>query len=65
MKDFVTKKIESNLCNFVSDAMTVATGSDLVVLNRGVIRRNWDEGILTYNVLFETIPIDNYASHLK
>ena len=57
----VTKKIESNLCNFVSDAMQAATGSDLVILNRGVIRRNWDAGILTYNVLFETIPIDNYV----
>ena len=57
----VTKKIESALGNFVSDAMQVATGSDLVILNRGVIRRNWDQGILTYNVLFETIPIDNYV----
>lgn len=57
----VTKKVESSLGNFVSDAMKTATGAELVILNRGVIRRNWDQGILTYNVLFETIPIDNYV----
>lgn len=57
----VTKKKESALGNFVSDSMQKETGADLVILNRGVIRRNWDEGELTYNVLFETLPIDNYV----
>ena len=57
----ITKKTESSLGNFVSDAMQHATKADLVILNRGVIRRNWDQGELTYNVLFETIPIDNYV----
>ena len=57
----ITKKTESSLGNFVSDAMQKATNAELVILNRGVIRRNWDEGELTYNVLFETIPINNYV----
>lgn len=57
----VTKKKESSLGNFVSDAMQSVTNADFVILNRGVVRRNWDEGVLTYDVLFATIPIDNYV----
>lgn len=57
----ITKKRDSALGNFVSNAIHEATQAELVILNRGVIRRDWDEGILTYDVLFETFPIDNYV----
>lgn len=57
----ITKKRDSALGNFVSNAIHEATQAELVILNRGVVRRDWDEGILTYDVLFETFPIDNYV----
>ena len=53
---------ESALGDFISDAVQKATGAELSLINRGMLRIDWYIGNLTYYQLYETIPFDDAVS---
>lgn len=55
----ITKYYESTLGNFIADAVKNYTNADVVILNPGMVRRNWPNGNLTNYILHQTITFDN------
>ncbi len=52
---------ESELGNFITNAIQNRTGSDFVIYNKGGIRINWETtGNFTYSQLFQTLPFDSF-----
>lgn len=52
---------ESELGNFITNAIQNRTGSDFVIWNKGGIRINWETtGDFTFSQLFQTLPFDSY-----
>lgn len=50
---------ETNLGDFVSDALRLASGADIAMINGGNLRENLPSGTLTYHDLFDTLPYHN------
>lgn len=50
---------ETNLGDFVTDALRQASGADIAVVNGGNLRENLPAGTLTYHDLFDTLPYHN------
>ncbi len=50
---------ESNLGNFVADALRAVTGADVAIYNGGGIRSNLPQGAVTYNDVFKVLPFIN------
>lgn len=55
----ITKYNESTLGNLIADAVKNYTKADAVILNPGMVRRNWPNGNLTNYILHQTITFDN------
>ena len=53
---------ESQLGNFVADALRDWAGADVALMNSGGIRANLRAGDLVYSDLFEVSPFDNYPA---
>ncbi|MBZ0264288.1 bifunctional metallophosphatase/5'-nucleotidase [bacterium] len=56
---------ESNIGNFVSDAIKNAAGTDIGVINSGGIRKNLDAGSVTMRDLYEVSPFGNEIVKFK
>ena len=50
---------ESEMGNFVADAIRNNCNSDVVVLNHGTMRVNWQQGVFSVYDLYETIPFED------
>lgn len=50
---------ESALGNLVADTLVEATGADFSIINAFGIRANIDQGPITYEEVFNTLPFDN------
>ena len=50
---------ESEMGNFVADAIRKHSNADVVLLNRGMMRVNWQEGIFSFYDLYETFPFED------
>ena len=50
---------ETNLGDFITDALRRASGADIAVVNGGNLRENLPAGTLTYQDLFDTLPYHN------
>lgn len=53
---------ESTLGNLLADALRLATGADVAVMNSGGIRAELPKGELTYGDVFAVSPFDNYPA---
>ena len=56
---------ETNLGNFIADAMLKITGADLAITNGGSIRDSIDEGEITKEDVLNVFPFTNYAVTIK
>lgn len=56
---------ETNLGNFVADAMRVVTGSDIGVANGGGLRSSLPAGNVTYGDLLQVMPFNNYTYQIQ
>jgi 5'-nucleotidase len=50
---------ESELGDFVTDAMRAATGAQVALMNSGGIRSGWEQGPVTFGSVFRSLPFDN------
>ncbi len=50
---------ETNLGDFVTDALRQASGADIALINGGNLRETLPAGTLTYHDLFDTLPYHN------
>jgi 2',3'-cyclic-nucleotide 2'-phosphodiesterase (5'-nucleotidase family) len=50
---------ETNLGNFVTDIMRSYTGAEIALLNAGSLRASIDEGEITLEDVFKTMPYEN------
>ena len=50
---------ETNLCNFVTDALYAAASADIALVNAGAIRANLSSGDLVYNDAITVFPFNN------
>ena len=56
---------ETNLADFVTDALRITTGADIAWFNGGGIRASLPAGVITYNDLFTVFPFGNMISTAK
>lgn len=57
---------ESELGNFITNAIQDRTGADFVIYNKGGIRINWETtGNFTYSQLFQTLPFDTFINKVE
>ena len=56
---------ETNLGNFVADALKFAAGSDVALTNGGGIRTSVDVGDITYGELNAVLPFGNIVTKIK
>lgn len=56
---------ETNLCNFVADAMRVVTKADIGISNAGGIRGSLPAGQLTYGDLMQVLPFNNSIYQIR
>lgn len=50
---------ESNLGNFITDAMRITANADFAVVNSGGIRKNLEKGSITLRDIYEILPFQN------
>ena len=50
---------ESEMGDLVADAMRAAAGADVALMNSGGIRAPWEQGPITFEEVFRTLPFDN------
>jgi 2',3'-cyclic-nucleotide 2'-phosphodiesterase (5'-nucleotidase family) len=50
---------ESEMGNFVADGMRQHCDADVVLLNRGMMRVNWQQGVFSVYDLYETFPFED------
>ena len=57
--EWLVRNGETNLCNFLTDALYVAASADVALLNGGGIRANLVSGDLTYGDAMTVFPFNN------
>ena len=61
----VIRRAETNLGDFVTDAMRVQTGSDIAVCGGGAIRVNLEKGDVTFGDIIEVFPFQNQIAVIR
>jgi 5'-nucleotidase len=56
------RRAESALGNLVTDAIREATHADFALVNPGGLRAPFEQGPITFEALFKTLPFDNMVS---
>jgi 2',3'-cyclic-nucleotide 2'-phosphodiesterase (5'-nucleotidase family) len=65
-EDIETNRIgESALSNLLTDALRNATGAEFAFMNTGGIRTKLRKGLITYEKLFEVLPMSNRAVKIE
>ena len=62
---YVIRSAETNLGDFITDAMRVQTGADLAICGGGAIRAEIDKGDVTYGTILQVFPFQNQICVIK
>jgi 2',3'-cyclic-nucleotide 2'-phosphodiesterase (5'-nucleotidase family) len=60
-----TRSAESELGDFVSDAIRADAHTDVAIINSGGIRAPWESGKITYGDVYRSLPFDNFLIVLR
>ena len=59
------RRAETNLGNFIADAMKEASGADGAIINGGTIRTSAAKGVLKVSDIYSIVPFDNYIVAIR
>lgn len=60
-----TYRAESNVGNYLTDAIREKTGADIALINSGGIRKRMSKGPITLKDIAEMLPFENYIQTFK
>jgi 2',3'-cyclic-nucleotide 2'-phosphodiesterase (5'-nucleotidase family) len=61
----MVRRAETNLGDFIADAIRIQTGADIGIIGGGAIRTNLDKGDVSYGTILTVFPFQNQIAVIR